>query len=1810
MEPADPLPQDEEQLGAVTDDEPTVVGAHDGVVTVDVQEPVEVLPISLGSTMGKDFALEPADPLPQDEEQPRAVTDDEPTVVGAHGGVATVVVQEPVEVLPTSLGSNVGEMYALAPEDPPPREEEQAEGLAGDNEPETIPVGDAAATSEQNGDAPDTPSEPLRTIDEGHQHSIELKDKLIELRDDDDFFCDTCGFWTNDDPVAGNWVTTEDEDGVIHIGWEGDPTELRTQMQEKYGNSYEDDSLESVLEDMIRRMIGSQGYWDQIIANRHVRWSGSLVPDDKQPDPDRPDTGSDNTAPPATPDEDTESGADTSPPPDEVEAAPERADEDASSRATAPQDSEDQDGAADDGGPDSTEQSTQGQEQSPGQEADPDAGPNDSADVAPSDADPIANAARMAFPVLYPMMFVPPDQKDEDPAMAPPPRNRGADGSGKGGKGGQPDPDVKDDDAKAKEEWSLDQLSKKDQLDFLNDEKRRRKPTTPHGRKRRDNIADAHDIGKARSALEQKEEDLTAKWQTLLEEYNTVQDDLTTARKENAGDVTINRLEGRLAGISARMDTVGQAISSARTQLEQRDGNRDNVDNKSRNGMTEPEQLLYDMQERLKDLKDGDIAEQEEEIRKLTDRLRKKYGGTYADWENISTPELMDRIKKLKKAIKAERKASRTVSRDNSRIVGPAAAGAGPMLANPPGDAPADGEPKGDVDSDDETGDEFDAPMSHVDNLDYGDEPTTDAVDEDDPPEDTSPPKSAIDQALEGVGNVINSFNDAADAARDAELLWLEGEFERQIEGLTHVEDQLWELKKKGDLNQSPPEDDTDGPVDSDGGTIDSDGDENEGDLKLLTDPSKLLDELDELLDELDEQNAKPPRSSLDVEKDTSRDVDNESPHTEEEDDRQSYRHLDYDNPDGYWGYDSDHDDPSDDHGSDTARTDTNSGYAPATPPPSDVPVSRTPTGGNTPQQPASGPGNVAQEDQRRQVDAQQAADDKPPQDEYRHLNSEMRLLALEYNVLEDVYPRTEEEDARMAEIILEQDKIHAQLTDLMMPSDTEQAEMANKDRIRHELISKINKYARYRAEYIVGEENALQDAKESFTGVGQYVLVGAQQQEETKKSTRQADWQKAFAQAKIEEIDRLMGHPKTTKVQKSILKDERNKTEELLSGAADQLSSNAWLTAAGYTIDAGLLLTGGPIIQGSRKFAAWGAKTLRAAGQRTVARRSVAVLNKNLSRPIANKAHQAAERVLGEEGAAAAGKTLDRAKNVLRMNVSKPVADKVRAGVQRVFGAEGAQATSGAGRRVATTGSQADTLLDSGADSRWIPDSDGNPLSNPDDWWPDDIDAVFESAPNKPPKVAPNADPYWVPDEGGNPLSNPDDWWPDSIDAILEPNPSSTQKLGMSATELYTPSEIPRPSTPKGPQPAAAPKVDSPSAPGAAGHQTSGQGPAASGDYRFDVDTPEGRAVFEEFVRRQSSGRPSQAGSTGSQVQPNGKGWTFGDPRLDDLPKRTGRSVDVDSYLSEAERAARATEAATEAMPAHSVDLNPKPQGGIETMPLPKAGPDVHPKTAGAHSPSVADGDLGRSSSAADTARMETNSNAHAPRRSASSGQSEIVPQLRRNMSPAAREKMDQAKAIADRLIRDNPELASQVDPAFESYMAVHAERQGSAAQLAAESLNYHGAKITPDQLSEAAGIPLSEARGELHRGWRALGPDKPPGWSNNVEHYGESDAQFLNRAARIGHEARAQQRVAAAPDTSAETLPLQGAAGSRPQGPSIEFPNGLRIEHPPQNGATRNPASDGSPGVGQERASTTIRRQDLVDQVLADMHTETSVR
>jgi antitoxin component YwqK of YwqJK toxin-antitoxin module len=293
------------------------------------------------------------------------------------------------------------------------------------------------------------------------------------------------------------------------------------------------------------------------------------------------------------------------------------------------------------------------------------------------------------------------------------------------------------------------------------------------------------------------------------------------------------------------------------------------------------------------------------------------------------------------------------------------------------------------------------------------------------------------------------------------------------------------------------------------------------------------------------------------------------------------------------------------------------------------------------------------------------------------------REIQASYDQAKDLQKQYDEAIARgdkkeAARIMKLQDEHHEASMDILAYTPDEAAEMNRRQEVRTELANKIGKVAHRMAAYEIAEADGLQDDKEAVTGKTKWLSIGSQMQAQTKKTTRQADHERAYARAKQVEIERLLNDKNTTTEEREILVQMQEMAQLQEEGANRMLSDNAKITAAGYAIDGALVLTGGKLLNASRRGVTAGASKVFAA--ETAAKVTAVVAERGvleLAGAGATKvATGATTRVLGENAAVTVEKVLtadvsgaaaNTAGTVSRRVLGDRVVDATKAGAAKV---------------------------------------------------------------------------------------------------------------------------------------------------------------------------------------------------------------------------------------------------------------------------------------------------------------------------------------------------------------------------------------------------------------------------------------------------------------------------------------------------------------------------------------------------------------
>jgi hypothetical protein len=147
--------------------------------------------------------------------------------------------------------------------------------------------------------------------------------------------------------------------------------------------------------------------------------------------------------------------------------------------------------------------------------------------------------------------------------------------------------------------------------------------------------------------------------------------------------------------------------------------------------------------------------------------------------------------------------------------------------------------------------------------------------------------------------------------------------------------------------------------------------------------------------------------------------------------------------------------------------------------------------------------------------------------------------------------------------------------------------------------------------------------------------------QQETKRTTRGADRERALAEAKIAAIDARLADSRTTAEEREILQGLRETAGVQADGAAELLAANERLTLAGYAADGALLLTGGKLVQAGAtvaRTAVGAARTALTGRAASLAGRTTVNLSAETGGALAAASRTPAAELLAQQEARVAG--------------------------------------------------------------------------------------------------------------------------------------------------------------------------------------------------------------------------------------------------------------------------------------------------------------------------------------------------------------------------------------------------------------------------------------------------------------------------------------------------------------------------------------------------------------------------------------------
>jgi antitoxin component YwqK of YwqJK toxin-antitoxin module len=262
-----------------------------------------------------------------------------------------------------------------------------------------------------------------------------------------------------------------------------------------------------------------------------------------------------------------------------------------------------------------------------------------------------------------------------------------------------------------------------------------------------------------------------------------------------------------------------------------------------------------------------------------------------------------------------------------------------------------------------------------------------------------------------------------------------------------------------------------------------------------------------------------------------------------------------------------------------------------------------------------------------------------------------------------------------------EQDAHMQASNDLLALSADEQAAMDRKQQLRDEIYARVVTSARAQADRIASEDWG-QDLKESVTSATSVVSQGSQMQQETRQSTRLANYEIAFSNAKREGFQRELDNPSTTPEMRAIIQDMLTLADVQEAGAQEQLAANSRLTAAGYAIDVGLLATGGV----GNVVGSLGTRALvRTVGREATERIVDIAARRGITELAQTGALAATERVAGTQAAERLAATATRAADAGSAALTR-IAQAGNNAATRIVGEAGVQRVSSAVSTTANT--------------------------------------------------------------------------------------------------------------------------------------------------------------------------------------------------------------------------------------------------------------------------------------------------------------------------------------------------------------------------------------------------------------------------------------------------------------------------------------------------------------------------------------------
>lgn len=653
------------------------------------------------------------------------------------------------------------------------------------------------------------------------------------------------------------------------------------------------------------------------------------------------------------------------------------------------------------------------------------------------------------------------------------------------------------------------------------------------------------------------------------------------------------------------------------------------------------------------------------------------------------------------------------------------------------------------------------------------------------------------------------------------------------------------------------------------------------------------------------------------------------------------------------------------------------------------------------------------------------------------------------------------------------QDKHHEASMSLLEFNDEEKRAMESKQAARDRIYSEVVASARAAAQTRV-DQDWQQGLKEDITAGTKYISVGSGVQQDLKKSTREADYQAAFAETKNELLERRYNDPKTTNEEREVIRDMMELAEVQREGAYEQLASNRNLTMAGYAVDVAMIAAGGPITKGLGSL-------LGKVGQRSVGELAGTATLGAVQRVAGKEAAQS----LAAHSAAASATARAAVSRVTDSAVGKILSTDVATGAvaESRWLTQVAQNTArdtaiGAGAQLALTGeiNLHDLALGAAA---------GGLVNGV-------IVGVRGTAPHpdaRPPLARPQAETALPPRTAPNPAAE-------------------TNALGQTAGVSR---EVPA-------APASAPRTSQATATGDTVPSSTTQSSGTSQQSTSSAGKP-----VREPVNQTAAGKPavpnepastSARGEPAAPVRTSEPGQGAASDRQPNQPAvaDTNRAPVSGEPVNPANRGpeqpdtlpSRDTTATAQKPPAESVPAaNANAQAEKPRIVRP-GDPDFHPQQAAAAPPRPVQGQPVRPQSPDTLTQPKPNNLAMAaaePRKYDPNAGTDIggwptnhnptTPARVRELVPSnAREQFDQGMAVVDRLVQQDPRFANVDRGRVAEQMAVRAGVMEPEA-AAALALNYqapNGARVTPEALANATGIPRAQAETAVRAGWDAV--------------------------------------------------------------------------------------------------------------------------